>query len=81
MSLTVVVGAQYGGEGKGKIVSYLSLRDNANIVVRCGGPNSGHTVYYQNQVYKLRLLPAGFVNPKSRLFEVDPILRTAKGLS
>jgi len=67
MSVTVVVGAQYGGEGKGKVVSYLSVRDDADYVVRCGGPNSGHTVYYSDQVFQLRLLPAGFVNPRSRL--------------
>ncbi len=67
MAVIVVVGAQYGGEGKGKIVSYLSVRDDADYVVRCGGPNSGHTVYYNDQVFKLRLLPAGFVNSRSRL--------------
>jgi adenylosuccinate synthase len=67
MSVIVVVGAQYGGEGKGKIVSYLSTRDDADYVVRCGGPNSGHTVHYNDQIFKLRLLPAGFVNPRSRL--------------
>jgi len=67
MAVTIVVGAQYGGEGKGKIVAYLALRDNPDYVVRCGGPNSGHTVYHENQIYKLRMLPAGFVNPRSRL--------------
>ena len=67
MSVTIVVGAQYGGEGKGKVVAYLALRDNPDYVVRCGGPNSGHTVYHGNQIYKLRMLPAGFVNPRSRL--------------
>ena len=67
MAVTIVLGAQYGGEGKGKIVAYLALRDNPDYVVRCGGPNSGHTVYHGNQIYKLRMLPAGFVNPRSRL--------------
>lgn len=67
MAVIVVVGAQYGGEGKGKIVSYLSLRDDAGYVVRCGGPNSGHTVYHDGQILRLRVLPAGFVNPRSRL--------------
>lgn len=67
MAVTVVIGAQYGGEGKGKIVAYLSIRDNPECVVRCGGPNSGHTVYKDNRVFKLRLLPAGFVNPRTRL--------------
>ncbi|HEX9897341.1 MAG TPA: adenylosuccinate synthetase [Dehalococcoidales bacterium] len=67
MPVTIVVGAQYGGEGKGKIVAHLAKRDNPDFVVRCGGPNSGHTVYVGDQVFKLRLLPAGFVNPRSRL--------------
>jgi len=67
MPVTVVVGAQYGGEGKGKIVAHLAKRDNPDFVVRCGGPNSGHTVYVGDQVFRLRLLPAGFVNPRSRL--------------
>jgi adenylosuccinate synthase len=67
MAVTVVIGAQYGGEGKGKIVSYLSIRDNPQCVVRCGGPNSGHTVYKGSKVFRLRLLPAGFVNPRTRL--------------
>ncbi len=67
MGVTVIVGAQYGGEGKGKISAYLAVRDDAEYVVRCGGPNSGHTVYSDGQVYKLRLLPTGFINPRSRL--------------
>jgi len=67
MSLTVIVGGQYGSEGKGKITSYLSLRDNVDIVVRCGGPNSGHTVDVNGQRYELRSLPSGFINPNTRL--------------
>ena len=67
MTVKIVVGGQYGGEGKGKVVAHLAFRDNADYVVRCGGPNSGHTVYHGNQIYKLRMLPAGFVNPQSRL--------------
>lgn len=67
MSLVVVVGGQYGGEGKGKLVSYLSLKDDVDYVVRCGGPNSGHTVDFEGKLYRLRLLPAGLINAKSRL--------------
>jgi adenylosuccinate synthase len=67
MSLTVIVGGQFGSEGKGKVTSYLSLRDNVDIVVRCGGPNSGHTVDINGQRYELRSLPAGFVNQGTRL--------------
>ncbi len=67
MPLTVIVGGQYGSEGKGKVTSYLALRDNVDIVVRCGGPNSGHTVDINGQRYELRSLPAGFVSPNTRL--------------
>ncbi|MDI6448825.1 adenylosuccinate synthetase [Anaerobaca lacustris] len=67
MSVTVVVGGQYGGEGKGKITSYLAVRDNADFVVRCGGPNSGHTVDYQGRRFVFRQLPVGVINPKTRL--------------
>src|SRR2546427_12974042 len=67
MSLIVVVGGQYGSEGKGKVTSHLALRDNVELVVRCGGPNSGHTVDHDGRRYELRCLPAGFVNPRTRL--------------
>jgi adenylosuccinate synthase len=67
MPLTVVVGGQYGSEGKGKVTSYLALRDDVDLVVRCGGPNSGHTVDFRGQRYELRSLPAGFINEKTRL--------------
>jgi adenylosuccinate synthase len=67
MPLTVIVGGQYGSEGKGKVTSYLALRDNVDIVVRCGGPNSGHTVDVNGQRYELRSVPAGFINPGTRL--------------
>ena len=67
MPLTVVVGGQFGSEGKGKVTSYLALRDNVDVVVRCGGPNSGHTVDVDGQRYELRSLPAGFINPGTRL--------------
>jgi adenylosuccinate synthase len=67
MSVTVIVGGQYGGEGKGKITSYLALQEDADFVVRCGGPNSGHTIDHQGRRFILRLLPAGVINPRTRL--------------
>lgn len=67
MGVIAVIGGQYGGEGKGKIVSHLALKDNIDYVVRCGGPNSGHTVDFGGKRYRLRLLPAGFINSRSRL--------------
>lgn len=67
MGVNIVIGGQYGGEGKGKIVAHLAKRDDPDFVVRCGGPNSGHTVHLDDQIFRLRLLPAGFVNSRSRL--------------
>lgn len=63
----MVIGAQFGGEGKGKLVSHLSIVDDADIVVRCGGPNSGHTVDYEGFRIGLRMVPAGFVNRRTKL--------------
>ena len=60
MANVVVVGAQWGDEGKGKIVDWLS--EQADIVVRFqGGHNAGHTLVIGNQTYKLSLLPSGVV--------------------
>ena len=60
MTNVVVVGAQWGDEGKGKIVDWLSER--ADIVVRFqGGHNAGHTLVIGEKVYKLSLLPSGVV--------------------
>jgi adenylosuccinate synthase len=62
MGNVVVVGAQWGDEGKGKIVDWLSER--ADIVVRFqGGHNAGHTLVIGNETYKLALLPSGVVRP------------------
>jgi adenylosuccinate synthase len=62
MANVVVIGAQWGDEGKGKIVDWLSER--ADIVVRFqGGHNAGHTLVIGNQTYKLALLPSGVVRP------------------
>jgi len=63
MANVTVVGAQWGDEGKGKIVDWLSNR--ADVVVRFqGGHNAGHTLVVGNQVYKLSLLPSGVVQGK-----------------
>jgi adenylosuccinate synthase len=66
MSIAVVVGAQYGGEGKGKVTAHLCREKGYDIAVRCGGPNSGHTVSIDNEQVVLRQIPAG-VNADSRL--------------
>jgi len=65
---TVVVGGFFGDEGKGKIISYLALKDNPSIVVRGGaGPNAGHTVRDGDKIYKIRMLPSGFLNKNSKI--------------
>ncbi len=62
MANVVVVGAQWGDEGKGKIVDWLSVE--ADVVVRYqGGHNAGHTLVIDGVTYKLSLLPSGIVRP------------------
>jgi len=68
MTSTVVVGGFFGDEGKGKIISYLSIKDNPKIIVRGGaGPNAGHTIKDGDKVYKVRMLPSGFLNPNAKV--------------
>ena len=63
MSNVIVTGSQWGDEGKGKIVDWLSSK--ADAVVRFqGGHNAGHTLVINNEVYKLSLLPSGIVRGK-----------------
>ena len=62
MSNVVVVGSQWGDEGKGKVVDWLSNR--ADVIVRFqGGHNAGHTLVIGEKVFKLSLLPSGVVRP------------------
>ena len=62
MANVAVIGAQWGDEGKGKIVDWLSSR--ADVVVRFqGGHNAGHTLVIDGVEYKLSLLPSGIVRP------------------
>ena len=66
MKNVVVVGSQWGDEGKGKIVDWLS--SEADIVIRFqGGHNAGHTLVIDGVTYKLRLLPSGIVR-KQKFF-------------
>src|SRR5919112_3572727 len=90
MANVVVVGAQWGDEGKGKIVDWLCNR--AEVVVRFqGGHNAGHTLVVGEQIYKLSLLPSGLVrgklgiigngvvvDPEALLAEIDKV--QAQGL-
>lgn len=63
---TVVVGGQFGSEGKGKVVSLLA-QDGEPWVVRCGGPNSGHTTRVADKELIVRQVPAGVSNSNATL--------------
>jgi adenylosuccinate synthase len=91
MANVAVIGAQWGDEGKGKVVDWLASR--ADIVVRFqGGHNAGHTLVVGNETYRLSLLPSGLVrgklgiigngvvvDPEALLAEIDRV--HAQGLS
>ncbi len=81
MPNVAVIGAQWGDEGKGKVVDWLASR--ADIVVRFqGGHNAGHTLVVGNQTYKLSLLPSGLVRGKLGVIGngvvIDPVALLAE---
>ena len=81
MANAAVIGAQWGDEGKGKVVDWLASR--ADIVVRFqGGHNAGHTLVIGNETYKLSLLPSGLVRGKLGIIGngvvVDPVALLAE---
>lgn len=64
MASSVIVGTQWGDEGKGKIIDIMAAK--ADLVVRSsGGNNAGHTVVHGDEVYKLHLLPSGILYPET----------------
>ena len=77
MSMTAVIGAQWGDEGKGKIVDLLS--EKVNFVSRYqGGANAGHTVYYKNEKLVLHQIPAGILRENCKCIlgkgmVIDPV--------
>jgi adenylosuccinate synthase len=78
---TVIVGAQWGDEGKGKIVDLLA--QDADLVCRYqGGPNAGHTIVVAGETYKIRQIPSGIVAGKPSAIGagcvVDPAVLTAE---
>jgi adenylosuccinate synthase len=78
---TVIVGAQWGDEGKGKIVDLLA--QDADLVCRYqGGPNAGHTIVVEGETYKIRQIPSGIVAGKPSAIGagcvVDPAVLTAE---
>lgn len=94
MATTVVVGTQWGDEGKGKITDFLAQQ--SDVVARFqGGDNAGHTIQFAGQTYKLHLIPSGIfnddkicilgngmvINPKSLLKEMDYVKSHGADLS
>jgi len=68
MGLWVVVGGQFGSEGKGKVSAFIAIHEHIDICIRCGGTNSGHSFVADDGTNViLRQLPTGFVSPASRL--------------
>jgi len=64
MSVTAIVGAQWGDEGKGRVVDYLAQK--AEVVIRFqGGDNAGHTVINEKGKFALHIIPSGIFNPKT----------------
>lgn len=86
MSTVVILGAQWGDEGKGKVIDYLA--SEADVVVRGqGGNNAGHSVVVGDQKYALHLIPSGILNPgtvnvigNGVVFDPEGFLKEIKGL-
>nr|XP_020652971.1 adenylosuccinate synthetase isozyme 2-like [Pogona vitticeps] len=77
--VTVVLGAQWGDEGKGKVVDLLSL--DADLVCRCqGGNNAGHTVVVDSVEYDFHLLPSGVINHNATSFIGNGVVIHLPGL-
>lgn len=77
MTTLALIGGQYGSEGKGVIAAGLAPEFDA--AVRTGGPNAGHSFFYQQNLFKMRQVPCAWVNGRARLFlgagaVVDPLL-------
>jgi adenylosuccinate synthase len=88
MPVSVVVGGQFGSEGKGKVALWVARELGASIVVRVGGTNSGHTVIDQSgRTWALRQLPASILAPSAiavlpagALIDIDIFLREVASL-
>ncbi len=87
MSAVVLVGAQWGDEGKGKVTDFLA--EQANCVVRYqGGSNAGHTVEVANEQFKLHLIPSGILYPETLcvvgngvVVDMEKLIEEIKGLN
>lgn len=85
MSISIVVGGQYGAEGKDLITAALTQFDQYKILVKPGGPNSCHNYSYQNKQYRFRMLPSGchfdveqIVFPAGSLIYLPQLFKEAK---
>ncbi|PSS22964.1 hypothetical protein M430DRAFT_97645 [Amorphotheca resinae ATCC 22711] len=66
MPASIVLGAQWGDEGKGKLVDILATAPNVALVARAqGGDNAGHTISHNGESYHFHLLPSGLMNPRA----------------
>lgn len=73
MGATIVIGAQWGDEGKGKIIDYLSK--NSKYVVRFhGGNNAGHTIVNSKGKFALHLIPSGIFNPQTKVIIANGVI-------
>lgn len=63
--LTVLVGGQYGSEGKGAVVA--GIADEYDVHVRVGSPNAGHTIYWNDDKHVMQSIPCGWINPKAKI--------------
>ncbi len=64
----IVVGGQWGDEGKGSVIAYLALEDKPDVIARGGvGTNAGHSVFINGRKYAVRQLPTGFIQTGARL--------------
>lgn len=63
--LTVLVGGQYGSEGKGAVVAHIA--DDYQVHVRVGSPNAGHTIYWNGEKHVMQSIPCGWINPRATI--------------
>ena len=63
--LTVLVGGQYGSEGKGAVAAYVA--NDYDVHVRVGSPNAGHTIYWNGEKHVMQSIPCGWINPKATI--------------
>jgi len=63
--MTVLVGGQYGSEGKGAIAAHVA--DDYGVHVRVGSPNAGHTIYWNGERHVMQTIPCGWINPRAKI--------------